>query len=200
VEQVWDIANFRREIDFRSVRMKTGRHPNPPEPEAGDDDPVLENPPLPDLQAELEAERERTLRLAADFDNFRKRTARDSEQRAEAQKLAFIREMLPVVDNLERALTTDASTKASQLRRGIEMTLHQVFEVLGHNGIEPDDCLGKPFDAHRHEAIGARFEPDKPDQSVVEVVQRGYRRGEEVVRPARVIINDHSLADEAHAG
>ena len=147
------------------------------------------------LQAQLEAEKERTLQLAADFENFRRRTARDEEDRAAAQKLAFIRELLPVVDNFERALTADTTTTAKQFRRGIEMTLQQVFQVLGQHGIEPDDCRGKPFDPNRHEAIGARFERGRPDQTVLEVVQRGYRQGSAVIRPARVIINDHSLTE-----
>ena len=98
------------------------------------------------LEAELVALNDRYLRLAADFDNYRKRTIRDSEQRAAAQKETFIRELLP-------------------------------------------------FDPHRHEAVQAQFDPEQPDHVVIEVVQRGYRHGVDVIRPARVIINDLSLAD-----
>jgi molecular chaperone GrpE len=145
------------------------------------------------LRAELAALNDRHLRLAADFDNFRKRTTRDEEQRAAAQKDAFIRELLPIVDSLELALATHSSTTAEQLRRGIEITLQQLLTLLHRHGIDPEESLGVTFDPHRHEAINARFDPDKPDQTIVDVVQRGYRRRDEVVRPAKVIINDLGL-------
>jgi molecular chaperone GrpE len=152
------------------------------------------------LQAELESERQRSLRLAADFDNFRKRTARDSEQRATAQKDALIRDLLPVVDNLERALASHASTSAAQLRTGIEMTFQQLLDVFRRHGVKPEESLGESFDAHRHEAINARFDPGQPDHAVLEVVQRGYRRGDEIIRPAKVIINDLSLTEDEDHG
>ncbi|MDO8539520.1 MAG: nucleotide exchange factor GrpE [Opitutaceae bacterium] len=146
------------------------------------------------LQKELSAEKERYLRLAADFNSFRKRTARDSEQRATTQKDALARELLVIVDNLERALTTGSSMPDEPLRRGVEMTRQQLLELLQRHGIEPDQTAGEPFNAHWHEAIGARFDPNQPDHVVLEVVQRGYRRRNEIIRPARVIINDHHLA------
>ncbi len=82
------------------------------------------------LQAELAGERDRYLRLAADFDNFRKRTAREAERSAAAQKEAFIRDLLPVIDNLERALGSDVSTSPEQLRQGVQMTLQQLNQLL----------------------------------------------------------------------
>src|SRR5207237_2911541 len=82
------------------------------------------------IQQELSAQKERYLRLAADFDNFRKRTAQETERRAAAQKEAFIRELLPVIDNLERALASDASTAPEHLRQGVRMTLHQLYQLL----------------------------------------------------------------------
>jgi molecular chaperone GrpE len=71
----------------------------------------------------LAGERDRYLRLAADFDNFRKRTARQTERSAAAQKQAFIRDLLPAIDNLERALASEGSTSPEQLRQGVRMTL-----------------------------------------------------------------------------
>jgi molecular chaperone GrpE len=87
------------------------------------------------LQAELVAERERYLRLAADFDNFRKRTARETERSAAAQKEAFIRDLLPVIDNLERALGSDISTSPAQLRKGVQLTLQQLTQLLRLHGV-----------------------------------------------------------------
>src|ERR1700693_3235190 len=85
------------------------------------------------------------LRLAADFDNFRKRIARETERSAAAQKEAFIRELLPVIDNLERALGSDVSTSPEQLT-----------QLLRRHGIEPEESLGRPFDPPYHEAASVR--------------------------------------------
>ena len=87
-------------------------------------------PDIGALQTELAIQRDRYLRLAADFDNFRKRTARETERSAAAQKEAFIRELLPVIDNLERALGSDVSTSPEQLRQGVQMTLQQLTQLL----------------------------------------------------------------------
>lgn len=172
-------------------------NPNESTPNRSDDDPehagtMVDAAEIESLHSELAAARGRYERLAADFDSFRRRTARDAEQRAAAQKDAFIRDFLAIVDNLERALVGDAHPASDSLRRGIEMTLEQARGLLRGHGVEPDESVGALFDPHRHEAIGARCDPAQPDHIVLEFVQRGYRRGDEVIRPARVIINDHA--------
>lgn len=152
------------------------------------------------LEVELASLDDRYRRLAADFDSFRKRTARDADQRAAAQKIAFLRELLPVVDNLERALATHASTSADQLRRGIEITHRELIQLLHRHGVEPDDPIGLPFDPHRHEAVTIRFDPAEADHLVLDVLQRGYVRGTEIIRPARVVVNDLSAGEGADDG
>jgi molecular chaperone GrpE len=147
------------------------------------------------LQTELAVQKDRCLRLLADFDNFRKRAARDTERSAAAQKEAFIRELLPVIDNLERALGSDVSTSPEQLRQGVQMTLQQLTQLLRHHGIEADESLGRPFDPHYHEAVSVRHDPSQPDHIILETFQRGYRRGNEVFRPAKVVVNDLSHAE-----
>src|SRR5271165_408725 len=147
------------------------------------------------LQVELAAERDRYLRLTADFDNFRRRTAREAERSAATQKEAFIRDLLPVIDNLERALGSDVSTSPEQLRQGVQMTLQQLTQLLRRHGIEPDESLGRPFDPHYHEAVSVRHDPSQPDHVILETFQRGYRRGSEVFRPAKVVVNDLSRAE-----
>ena len=152
------------------------------------------------LETELTRQKDLYLRLAADFDNFRKRTAQDTERRAAAQKEAFIRELLPVIDNLERAVTNHMSTR-EQLRQGVQMTLQQLHQILRHHGIEAEDSVGQQFDPHRHESIGSRHDPSQPDHVILETAQRGYRRDSEVFRPAKVIVNDLSRAEAtSHAG
>jgi molecular chaperone GrpE len=150
------------------------------------------------LEAQLAGERDRYLRLVADFDNFRKRTARETERNAAAQKEAFIRELLPVVDNLERALDSDVSTSPKQLRQGVQLTLQQLTQLLRLHGVEPEESLGRPFDPLYHEAVSVRHDRSQPDQVILETFQRGYRRGNEVFRPAKVVVNDLRRQDDGY--
>ena len=153
------------------------------------------------LQQELAAQQDDYLRLAADFDNFKKRTRRDSEQQAAAQKEAFIGDLLPTLDNLERALASAESTASAQLQQGVTLTLQQLSQLLRDHGIAAVADVGRPFDPYRHEAVSVRHDPSQPDQIVLEVIQRGYCRGDKVFRPAKVVVNDLSQSSGAsHAG
>ncbi len=143
------------------------------------------------LQKELAAQKDNYLRLAAEFDNFQKRKERDSGQQAAAQKEAFIRELLPILDNLQRALTCKQSI-SDPLHQGLTMTLQQMGQLLHRHGIEAVDDAGQTFDPFRHEAVSVRNDPCRPDQIILEVVQQGYCLGDKVFRPSRVIVNDLS--------
>ena len=142
------------------------------------------------LPKELAARQDNYLRLAAEFDNFRKRTRRDSEREAAAEKEAFILDLLPVVDNLDRALAPEQSISSEQLHHGVEATLQQLGQLLHRHGIDAVEDVGRPFDPHRQEAVYLRHDPSQPDGVVLEVCQRGYCRGNDVFRPAKVIVND----------
>jgi molecular chaperone GrpE len=174
--------------------MNTDPDPTPPEKGciSGAGSNAAATPDPAALQGELVAHKDRYLRLAADFDNFRKRTTQETERRAAAQKEAFIRELLPVIDNLERALGSDVSTSPEQLREGVQMTLQQLKQLLRRHGIEPEESFGQPFDPRYHEAVAVRLDPSQPDHIALETFQRGYRRGNEVFRPAKVVVNDLS--------
>ena len=151
-----------------------------------------------ELKAELAAQKDQYLRLAADFDNFRKRITQETERRAAEQKQAFIRELLPIIDNLERALATEASSSTEQLRQGVQITLEQLYQLLRQHQIEPEESsVGQPFDPQNHDAVMVRRDPSKPDHIVLEVIQRGYRRGDGVFRPAKVVVNDLSTPESA---
>ena len=142
------------------------------------------------LQEKLAGQKDDYLRLAADFDNFKKRTRRDSGQKAAAEKESFILDLLPVLDNLERALACEPSASSQPLRQGVEMTLEQLSRLLHSHGIENVKALGLPFDPHRHEAISMRHDSKQRDHTVLEVIQRGYCHGDKLFRPATVIVND----------
>ena len=160
---------------------------------------TAETPDVSTPKAELATERERFLRLAADFDNFRKRVAQESERRAGVQKKAFIQELLPIIDNLERAVGSGPSTSGEQLLQGVEMTLQQLNRLLRAHGVEREEGVGQPFDPHYHEAVASRYDPTQPDHVILETFQPGYRYGKESLRPAKVVVNDHSKTESSES-
>lgn len=141
---------------------------------------------LAKLKQELAEARERYLRLAADFDNHRKRTARDMDRRAASQKEAVVRDLLLAIDNLERAL---AANSGENLREGVEMIYKQLLETLKRHGFEPRDDFGQPFDGRFHDALAVGCKEEMPHSSVIEVWERGWMRGTEMFRPAKVLVN-----------
>jgi molecular chaperone GrpE len=142
------------------------------------------------LHKELAEQKDLNLHLAADFENFKRRSRQESEARAAAQKESFIHELLPVIDNLERALASGLTPGSSHFHQGVEMTLQQLRSLLRQHGIETEESVGQPFDPHRHEAVSQRHDPAQADHAILEVFQRGYLRAAKVFRPAKVAVND----------
>ena len=152
------------------------------------------------LLKDLADQKDLHLRLAADFENFKRRNRLESESRAAAQKESFIHELLPIIDNLERALASGSSPDSPQFHQGVEMTLKQMQQLIRQHGIESDQIVGKPFDPHHHEAISQLHDPAQPDHAILEVVQRGYRKGTKVLRPAKVVVNDLTPGQQGRHG
>ncbi|HEY9510717.1 MAG TPA: nucleotide exchange factor GrpE [Verrucomicrobiae bacterium] len=119
------------------------------------------------IEKELADCNERCLRLAADFDNFKKRTARESRERAVELRNEFVRALLPVVDNLERALTKAPTDAAEPLREGVQLTRRQLVQVLKEHGFAAREYLRKHFDPQFHEAVSVRSESGQPDQTIL---------------------------------
>jgi molecular chaperone GrpE len=137
------------------------------------------------LESALAVERERYLRLRADLDNFRKRAERE---RAEVERYAgaeVARELLPVVDNLERALAA-VPGEGDDLRRGVEMILRQLEEILRRLGVTKVASLGERFDPSHHEAVMHEESEEVEVPTVVAELQRGYRLNDRLLRPAMV--------------
>jgi molecular chaperone GrpE len=175
--------------------------PNPPAPNLAP--PIVVGPVATESDAllkDLAEQRELHLRLAADFENFKRRSRQESEVQASAQKAAFIVELLPVLDNLERALASGATRDASPFHQGVEMTLKQLQQLLRQHGVESEELVGQPFNPHRHEALAQGHDEAQPDHVILAVSQRGYRRGEQVIRPAKVVVNDLPPAKQGHHG
>lgn len=143
-----------------------------------------------DVERELTALRDRYLRLAADFDNYKKRVAREHERRSAAQREAFVRDLLPVMDNLERSLFNATTHSPESLKLGVQMIWQQAVQVLNQHGFEPQEDLGQRFNPSFHEALAVRADTAFPDHAVLEVWQRGWRRGGALFRPAKVVVND----------
>jgi molecular chaperone GrpE len=138
------------------------------------------------LRAERDALQDRLLRLAAEFDNHRKRTAREWREQKERAAAEVLREILELADNLERALA--APEEEQSLRRGVELILQQLQVKLRRFGVEPMETRGREFDPTRHEAILMVDAPEVESQHVVDEVQRGYLLHGDVLRPARVTV------------
>ena len=142
------------------------------------------------LHKELAEQKDAQLRLAADFENYKRRSRQELEARAAAQKESFIQELLPVIDNLERALAAGASKDSSQFHQGVELTLKQLQQLLRQHGVESDEIVGQLFDPHQQNALSQGHDASQADHTILEVFQRGYRRGTKVIRPAQVVVND----------
>lgn len=141
--------------------------------------------------AALEAERDEYLdllqRKQAEFENFRKRAARDQERLVAHAHERLVRELLPVLDDLERALEAAERHEEAALVDGVKLVERSLRAALEKEGLVEIETDG-PFDPHVHEAVLAQPREDAESGAVVDVLQRGYRLGDKVVRPARVIV------------
>ena len=145
---------------------------------------------LQERLAGVEAERDEHLdhlkRLAAEFDNYRKRTARDQESLVARAHERLVAELLPVLDDLERALEAAAEHEEAKLEEGVRLVHRELVEALSKEGLVEIDTDGA-FDPHVHEALLSQ--PSEADEgSVIQVLQKGYRLGDRVLRPARVVV------------
>lgn len=144
--------------------------------------------PLETAKAEIAKLRDQLLRTAADFDNYRKRARRDVEDAQKKGSEELLRAMLPVFDNLERAvLHAEQSTDAKAIAEGVKMVLKQFTDSIGRVGIKRIGGIGQPFDPLVHEAI-QQIESDEPAGTVVAEVQPGYSFGDRLVRAAMVVV------------
>jgi molecular chaperone GrpE len=146
-------------------------------------------PALADEIVELRKERDglqdRLLRQAAEFDNYRKRQDRDRKDWSQMAAIDFVQELLPVVDDFERALQIEAPG-AGSYRQGLEIIHRGLMDLLRKRGVTPIDAVGADFDPQVHQAVAYEDAPDRRDGEVIEQFTRGYRLGDKLVRPAMV--------------
>lgn len=165
----------------------------PPTEESGSPDERLQEieAALAKKTEEYDATREQLLRLMADFDNYRKRMTRQSEEARQFAIADLVIALLPGFDNLERALSAarqDATPSSAAIAEGVSMVLRQFKEALAKVGVREVQTEGQPFDPTRHEAVDIVSVPASQDGLIVEEAQRGYLLHERLLRPAKVIV------------
>ena len=169
------------------VREETaeGSREGTEEAENGADDPVKR---AEKLEADLAEKDAQMLRLRADFDNFRRRSAKEREELAAVVTQGILTDMLPLLDNFERALLAEGSDLDS-FRAGVSMIYKQMQEALAKNGLEVIDTKDKKFDPNFHHAVMQGEESDKESGVILDTFQKGYKLKDRVIRPAMVKVN-----------
>lgn len=158
---------------------------------------LLEEEPISEteqLQQQVAEANDQVLRVQAEMQNVRRRVERDVENAHKYALDKFSADLLPVVDNLERALSSISADDESQkaVAEGIELTLKSFVDVLARFKIEPVDPAGQPFDANLHQAVSMVPNPDLEPNTVMDVFQKGYTLNGRLIRPAMVIVSKAS--------
>lgn len=162
----------------------TATHPgDSPEAEA---QPAGAAAEIADLQKQRDDLYDRLLRTSAEFDNYRKRIDRERQQASESAAAALIADLLPLVDDFERALNADGGTGPDAYRQGVELIHKQLLELLRRRGVRPIEALGADFDPHFHQAVSYEPAEGRRDGEVIEEFRRGYMLGDRLLRPAMV--------------
>ena len=168
-------------VEAEPVEAETAESAEEPAPEDQEDE-------LAKAKAEAAEMRDQFLRLQAEWDNFRKRTAaeRESEKVRASEKL--VKDLIPVVDDLERALEhAQQAGYGGSLTGGVEAVTNKFLQILSKHKVEQIKAEGEPFDPMRHQAVGTQPDPTVPEETVVNVYQKGYQMGDRVLRPAMVV-------------
>ena len=154
-------------------------------PEEPKEEVTLAKEELEKLQAAVQEKEERALRLQADFENFRRRTAKEKEELSAVVTQGILKDMLPLLDNFERAMAAEAKDIDS-FKQGVEMIFKQFGEVLVKNGLEHIEVEGQKFDPNFHQAVMRVENPELEDETIAQELQKGYMVKGRVIRPSMV--------------
>ena len=167
----------------------------PPETEAETPRPLEAE--IEDLRRQVEDRQDKLLRALAETDNVRRRAQRDREEHLKYANESLIRDLIPVLDNLDRALTAGRGTPgATTVVEGVELIQRELLRVLEKNGLTRYSAVGQPFDPHIHEAFLHAHAEGIDGPTCVEILQPGYRIGDRILRPARVAVAEPDLDAE----
>ena len=154
-------------------------------PAATDTAPADESP-VDALRREKDALQDRLLRLAAEFDNYRKRVDRDRRDQADAAVADALEDLFPIMDNLDRALQAPAGEDVDAYRKGVELIHKQMSDLLRKRGVKAIEAVGADFDPNYHQAVVQEVSADHREGEVMEELRRGYVLGDRLLRPAMV--------------
>lgn len=170
------------EAEPETAAPASGTAPSAQEPQAAPD-------PVAEAKAEALRFKEQWMRSAADFDNFRKRSRKELEDTRKAGREELLKDLLPVFDNLERAMTSaERATEVKPVSDGLKMVLRQFIDTLGRSGITKVPTVGQQFDPGLHEAIQQVETEEHQPGTVVAEVQPGYLQGDRLIRAAMVVV------------
>jgi len=172
------------DVDHELPPSDEEENPSTPQAEASPSAAEVPSPELQKLKAERDALLDRLARAQAEFDNARKRAAREQQDFRDFATVDTIKSLLPVIDSFERAL--QAQSEPADFRTGVELIYKQLQDVLAKLGVRPVAAKGEQFDPHVHEAIEMVETPDAADHEVLEEWQRGYKFKDRLLRPAMV--------------
>ena len=173
-----------KEADGKKKCCKKGERESKKEKKAAEE----KDAKIAELEQKLAEEHDTYLRMMAEYDNFRKRVTKEKESIYSDSLCDTAAQLLPVIDNLERAL--DAETdKESSMYKGVEMVMKQCAEIFTKLGIEEIESLGKEFNPNVHNAVMQDSDPEKGENEITAVFQKGYKRGDKVLRYAAVKVN-----------
>jgi len=145
------------------------------------------------LAKERDEFEDRLAYMQAEFENLKKRCGRDVEVRLQRAKEALFRDILGIMDNMDRALAqvngTDSGKNSDEFIKGVRMIHEQMRQVLAQHGLQPIEALGQPFDPFRHEALMKVAEKERPDGTILEEILKGYTLDGNVIRPTKVKVN-----------
>jgi molecular chaperone GrpE len=175
--------------------MTTRKHPHDPHEPEGRGETVAApesravssmETKIAELESDLAEARDRRLRLAADFDNFKKRTRQEQLETIQHASADLIARLLPALDDLHKALDHKPRGVDEAWVKGLELSVRKLDEALSAHGLEPIEAVGARFDPKLHEAIGSEESTDYPEDTITSELRRGYRIRDRVVRPALV--------------
>jgi molecular chaperone GrpE len=155
------------------------------------------NARLQEKEAEAKEHYDRLLRLSAEFENFKKRAEREMADFKKFASEAVFKEILPIIDNLERAVEVSNHSDCEALVEGIKMTLQQFHASLSKFGVVPIEAVGKLFDPRFHEAVMKESSDSYPNNIVLKEIQKGYMIKDRLLRPAAVVISTQPIVQEA---
>jgi molecular chaperone GrpE len=152
-------------------------------------EPDTEEGSFSQLQSDLERFRDLALRSQADFDNFRKRSAREKEDAVKYANASLLERLIPIIDNFELGLAHAGSAENSPILAGMSMVARQLTDFLADSGVTPIDATGQTFDPNLHEAIAQEHNAQIPEGKVIRQVRKGFKLKDRLLRPANVIVS-----------